>query len=92
MSEEIKYCKFCGEEKPIKDFCKSGFAIKNKCKQCANNYQKEKYRNAKRVEQLEQVLDEIREYINEKERDGTLWTVESTDKIKQILNRLKDGC
>lgn len=38
-------------------------------------------------QQLKSVLDEIREYIKEKEKDGTLWTVKATDGLLQILDK-----
>lgn len=41
-----------------------------------------------RCEQLEKVLDEIREYIKEKEKDGTLWSVKATDGLLQILDKV----
>lgn len=51
---ELKYCKFCDKEKPIKDFCKSGFAIKNICKECQNKKQTQIYKNSKEVDKLKQ--------------------------------------
>lgn len=39
MIGEIKYCKFCNKEKPIEEFVKSGFAIKNICRECQNKKQ-----------------------------------------------------
>lgn len=51
---ELKYCKFCDKEKPIKDFCKSGFAIKNICKECQNKKQTQIYKNSKEVNKLKQ--------------------------------------
>ena len=51
---ELKYCKFCDKEKPIKDFAKSGFAIKNICRECQNKKQTQIYKNSKEVEKLEQ--------------------------------------
>ncbi len=70
MSEEIKYCKFCDKEKPIKEFCKSGSCIKNICRECFNKKQKQIYQNSKKVEELqnklqqkENIIKEVREYI-----------------------------
>ena len=40
--------------------------------------------------EVRQVLDETREYIKEKERDGTLWTVKATDDLLQILDKVKE--
>lgn len=54
MNEEIKYCKFCDKEKPIIEFCKSGFAIKNICKECNNKKQTQIYRDSKKVKELQQ--------------------------------------
>ena len=36
------------------------------------------------------LLDEIREYIKEKEKDGTLWSVKATDDLLQILDKVKE--
>ena len=58
MSEELKYCKFCDKEKPIKEFCKSGGAIKNICRDCQNKKQKKQYRDAKILTELEEWLKE----------------------------------
>lgn len=65
MSEEIKYCKFCGQEKHIKDFCKSGFAVKNICRECQNKKQKEIYHNSKKVKDLQQRIDELQKQLEE---------------------------
>ena len=61
--DELKYCKFCDKEKPIKDFCKSGFAIKNICKECNNKKQTQIYRNSKKVEQLQQENKQLKDKI-----------------------------
>lgn len=70
MYDEIKYCKFCDKEKPIKEFCRSGGFIKNICKECQNKKQKEIYANSKKVkekdkeiERLHSIIKEVREYI-----------------------------
>lgn len=67
---ELKYCKFCDKEKPVKDFCKSGFAIKNICKECQNKKQTQIYRNSKKVDKLQKQLikekdnwNKLKEYI-----------------------------
>ena len=72
MKEEIKYCKFCDEEKPIKEFVKSGGFIKNICRKCQNEKQKKIYSDSKKVRLLEaqlkakeEVIKEAREYIKE---------------------------
>ena len=38
---------------------------------------------------IKSVLDEIREYIKEKEKDGTLWSVKATDYLLQMLDKVK---
>lgn len=58
--KELKYCKFCDKEKPVKDFCKSGGAIKNICRECQNKKQKKQYRDAKILTKLEEWLKETR--------------------------------
>ena len=58
--KELKYCKFCDKEKPVKDFCKSGGAIKNICRECQNKKQKKQYRDAKILTELEEWLKETR--------------------------------
>ena len=69
---ELKYCKFCDKEKPIKDFVKSGFAIKNICKECQNKKQTQIYKNSKEVDKLQQEnkqlkdnWNKLKEYIKE---------------------------
>ena len=47
------------------------------------NYKKLQQEN----QQLKSVIKEIREYIKEKEKDGTLWSVKSTDEMLQILDK-----
>lgn len=64
MNEETKYCKFCGKEKPIKDFVKSGFCVKNICKDCNNKKQKEVYKNSKNYHKLQQENQQLKEQIN----------------------------
>lgn len=70
---ELKYCKFCDKEKPIKDFVKSGFAVKNICRECQNQKQTQIYKNSKKVEELQQenkqlnnILTELEETIKNK--------------------------
>lgn len=64
MNEEIKYCKFCGKEKPIKDFVKSGFCVKNICKDCNNKKQKDIYKNSKNYHKLQQENQQLKEDIS----------------------------
>ena len=102
MSEELKYCKFCDKEKPIKEFCKSGGFIKNICRECQNTKQKQIYQNSKKVKELqnqlqqkENIIKEVREDLDKKitfctnEADGT-----TNDKICRItiqyLKHLKE--
>lgn len=61
---ELKYCKFCDKEKPVKDFCKSGFAIKNICRECQNQKQTQIYRNSKKVEELQQENKQLNDNWN----------------------------
>lgn len=61
---ELKYCKFCDKEKPIKDFCKSGFAIKNICKECQNKKQTQIYKNSKEVDKLKQENKQLKSQWN----------------------------
>lgn len=61
---ELKYCKFCDKEKPIKDFCKSGFAIKNICKECQNKKQTQIYKNSKEVNKLKQENKQLKSQWN----------------------------
>ena len=71
---ELKYCKFCDKEKPVKDFCKSGFAIKNICKECQNKKQTQIYRNSKKVDKLQKQLTKEKDNWNklkEKTNEGT---------------------
>ena len=58
MNDELKYCKFCDKEKPKNEFCKSGFAIKNICRECQNKKQKEKLNASKNWNELKKWLDE----------------------------------
>lgn len=61
---ELKYCKFCDKEKPIKDFVKSGFATKNICKECQNQKQTQIYRNSKKVKELQQENKQLKDNWN----------------------------
>lgn len=68
MNEEIKYCKFCGKEKPIKDFVKSGFCVKNICKDCNNKKQKDIYKNSKNYHKLQQENQQLKEQLERSEK------------------------
>lgn len=88
--EELKYCKFCDKEKPIKEFCKSGSFIKNICRECHNKKQKQIYQNSKKVEQLqnqlqqkENVIKEVREYI-------TYWHYRNDFRVNSFTTGVKE--
>lgn len=61
---ELKYCKFCDKEKPLKDFCKSGGAIKNICKECQNKKQNQIYKNSKEADELKQENKQLKDNWN----------------------------
>ena len=67
MNEELKLCKYCNKEKPIKDFTKSGFSIKNICKECSNKRYKEIRENSKKYYQLQQENQQLKEQLQQKE-------------------------
>lgn len=93
---ELKYCKFCDKEKPIKDFVKSGFATKNICKECQNKKQTQIYKNSKKVKELQQENKQLKEIIDK----AINWTIkyqtewcqedEVIRDLKQLLNILKE--
>lgn len=86
---ELKYCKFCDKEKPIKDFVKSGFAIKNICRECQNKKNNQIYKNSKKVEKLEQENKQLKEDIKniikilEKNCDDLEATEEEFDSLER---------
>ena len=87
MSEELKYCKFCDKEKPIKEFCKSGGAIKNICRECQNKKQKKQYRDAKILTELEEWL---KEHIEEW-KDTCSYAMNSmVEEDKNILDKIQE--
>ena len=75
---ELKYCKFCDKEKPVKDFCKSGSAIKNICRECQNKKQTQIYRNSKKVDKLQKQL------IKEKDNWNNLKKYIRKTKLKEF--------
>lgn len=79
MSDEIKYCKFCNKEKPIKEFVKSGFAIKNICRECQNKKQAQIYRDSKKVKELEKENQELRIQASSRE--------EVANKYKEVIDK-----
>lgn len=93
---ELKYCKFCDKEKPIKDFAKSGFAIKNICRECQNKKNNQIYKNSKKVEKLEQEnkqlkdnWNELKEYLhNQIPTDKTVLTKHI--KIFELLDKMQE--
>lgn len=87
MNEEIKYCKFCGKEKPIKDFVKSGFCVKNICKDCNNKKQKDVYKNSKNYHKLQQENQQLKEQL---EASGKA-RKEAIKLINKVINMRKNG-
>ena len=87
MSDEIKYCKFCNKEKPIKEFVKSGFAIKNICRECQNKKQAQIYRDSKKVKELEKENQELRIQASSREEVANKYK-EVIDEIKKICNKV----
>lgn len=92
---ELKYCKFCDKEKPVKDFVKSGFAVKNICRECQNQKQTQIYKNSKKVEELQQenqqlkdnwnkLKDYIKTEIPEDVFTDTEWFVSILDKMQEL--------
>lgn len=86
---ELKYCKFCGKEKPIKDFAKSGFAIKNICRECQNKKQTQIYKNSKEVEKLEQENKQLKAQIEEYQKALDETMSEKID-IQNNWNKLRE--
>ena len=90
MSDEIKYCKFCNKEKPIKEFVKSGFAIKNICRECQNKKQAQIYRDSKKVKELEKENQELKKQLEEHNlaiENLAYWKGKNESKMK--INRLR---
>ena len=93
---ELKYCKFCDKEKPIKDFVKSGFAVKNICRECQNQKQTQIYKNSKKVEELQQENKQLKDNWNKlKEYVGVEWYSYDNDSVefevaKDILNKIQE--
>jgi hypothetical protein len=89
---ELKYCKFCDKEKPIKDFVKSGFAIKNICRECQNKKQTQIYKNSKEVEQLQQENKQLKDNWNKLKEyakeiistDNELYGTDLLDKMQEL--------
>lgn len=81
MNDELKYCKFCDKEKPIKEFVKSGFAIKNICKECHNEKYKKKYKAEKNWNELKKWLEDNVENVE--------WTSLSEDYLTGLEDTLK---
>ena len=93
---ELKYCKFCDKEKPIKDFVKSGFATKNICKECQNQKQTQIYRNSKKVKELQQEnkqlkdnWNKLKEYLHSQiQTDKTILT--KYIKVFEVLDKMQE--
>lgn len=93
---ELKYCKFCNKEKPIKDFVKSGFAIKNICRECQNKKQTQIYKNSKEVDKLQQENEHLKERIeylersNNRREDTILEQRQEISDLEDNWNKLKE--
>ena len=89
---EFKYCKFCDKEKPLKDFCKSGGAIKNICKECQNKKQNQIYKNSKEVDKLKQENKQLKDNWNKLKEyakeiistDNELYGTDLLDKMQEL--------
>ena len=81
MNDELKYCKFCDKEKPIKEFVKSGFAIKNICKECHNEKYKKKYKAEKNWNELKKWLEEEKGQYG---KDNRCWYESVLDKMQEL--------
>ena len=87
MSDEIKYCKFCNKEKPIKEFVKSGFAIKNICRECQNKKQAQIYRDSKKVKELEKENQELKkQYCERTDCSGRIKDSKQYDSLVQRVD------
>ena len=93
---ELKYCKFCDKEKPIKDFVKSGFATKNICRECQNQKQTQIYKNSKKVEELQQENKQLKERIeylersNNRREDTIIEQRQEISDLEDNWNKLKE--
>lgn len=93
---ELKYCKFCDKEKPIKDFVKSGFAVKNICRECQNQKQTQIYKNSKKVEELQQENKQLKERIeylersNNRREDTIIEQRQEISDLEDNWNKLKE--
>ena len=95
MNNEIKYCKFCNKEKPIKEFVKSGFAIRNICRECQSKKQTQIYRDSKKVKELEKQIQKYKEAIDNAilelaNIDGNLYNSQLSDRICNLIDILKE--
>ena len=91
MSDEIKYCKFCNKEKPIKEFIKSGFAIKNICRECQIKKQAQIYRDSKKVKELEKENQELKADYGTKAQVERDLLMEENQELKKQLKIKHDG-
>ena len=89
MNNEIKYCKFCNKEKPIEEFVKSGFAIRNICRECQNKKQTQIYRDSKKVKELEKENKELKKQIEEYIKAETKMEDEYRELEKQLEEERK---
>ena len=90
MNEGLKLCKYCNKEKPIKDFIKSGFSIKNICKECSNKRYKEIRENSKKYYQLQQENKQLKEqYCERTDCSGRLGNSKRVEELEQENLKLK---
>ena len=89
MNEAIKYCKFCDKEKPIKEFCKSGFAIKNICKECQNKKQTKIYQESKLVKNLQQENNKLKKEKEDLQNELDSANSRVCDLAKRIVKAIK---
>ena len=84
MNDELKYCKFCDKEKPIKEFVKSGFAIKNICKECNNEKYKKKYK-------AEKNWNELKKWLEEEKKEHEIWLeTKMVYAYKDVLEKMQE--
>lgn len=87
MNDELKYCKFCDKTKPKKEFCKSGFAIKNICRECQNKKQKEKLKTSKNWNELKKWLEED---LKDGRSEENVWLMGCYDQVKEVLDKMQE--
>lgn len=95
---ELKYCKFCDTVKLRNEFCKSGAAVKNMCRECQNKKQKQIYNDAKKTKQLQQENEQLKdnwnmlkEYIKTEIPEDVFVDTEWFVSILDIIQELEQG-